>query len=150
MFEHVYPVLFIIGLGGFLIAHINYVYVLIKSGARINPLGRRAWVGGPFIVLYGVALLSVLWPHLGDLRIPVLLYALVLMLKGVAALIRKVKIGFYMVLLGAILFILSDSMLALNKFVNPIEKSGVLIMSTYMFAQLFIVFGLTKKISFPN
>ncbi len=146
MFDDVYPIFFIIGLGGFLLAHVNYVYALVRTGHRIHFIGKGAWIGVPFIVLYGVGLLSVLWPHLDDLRMPVFLYAVVLMLMGGAALIRKVKIGYYMVLLGAILFILSDSMLAINKFVQPIEKSGVLIMSTYMFAQLFIVLGLSNKI----
>ena len=146
MFDEKFPFLFMIGLGAFLLAHVNYIYAMIKTGDRIKSIDKEAWVGGPFIVLYGVALLMILWPQLGNLRIPVFVYALVLMAMGGAAFIRKVKEGYYLVLLGAILFILSDSMLAVNKFIQPIENSGLLIMSTYMFAQLFIVVGLSNKI----
>jgi uncharacterized membrane protein YhhN len=45
---------------------------------------------------------------------------------------------------GALLFVMSDSLLAINKFVHPIPEAGFLIMSTYILAQYFIVQGSRK------
>ena len=42
---------------------------------------------------------------------------------------------------GALLFVISDSVLAINKFYQPFEVAGVIIMLTYGLAQLFIVEG---------
>ncbi len=146
MFDRQYPILFIVGLGGFLLAHLNYTYVFIRSGKRIYTISRLAWIGIPLMMLYTVGLISNLWPHLNELKIPVFVYAIVLMFMGLAAVIRNTKVGYHWVLLGAILFVISDSFLAVNKFIFPIEYSDVYIMTTYGLAQLFIVLGLSKLI----
>jgi uncharacterized membrane protein YhhN len=44
-------------------------------------------------------------------------------------------------MLGAVLFVVSDSLLAINKFYSSFELAGVLIMLTYGMAQLLIVTG---------
>lgn len=44
-------------------------------------------------------------------------------------------------MLGALLFVLSDTVLAINKFYQPFELSGLVIMLAYGFAQLLIVTG---------
>jgi len=49
-------------------------------------------------------------------------------------------------LLGAILFIISDSVLAINKFYEPFSAAGIIIMLTYAFAQMLIVLGVIKYI----
>ena len=58
-------------------------------------------------------------------------------------LIKNKRAGQWM-MTGALLFILSDSILAINKFYQPFELAGFLIMVTYGFAQLFIVQGAIK------
>ena len=45
-------------------------------------------------------------------------------------------------MIGAIFFIISDSLLAINKFYFPLPYSAFWIMSTYSFAQYFIVSGI--------
>jgi uncharacterized membrane protein YhhN len=146
MFDTDYPVMFMIGLGGFLIAHIHYVYVFIKSSNKIKSISKLEWLILPLMFLYTVGLIAVVWPGLGELKIPVFIYAMVLLSMGVAALIRKQNTGYYWILCGAVLFILSDSILAINKFYTAMAFSGLLIMLTYTFAQLFIVLGLSKLI----
>ena len=44
-------------------------------------------------------------------------------------------------MLGAVLFLLSDSTLALNKFRAPVNQSSVIVMSTYWAAQLLIAWS---------
>jgi uncharacterized membrane protein YhhN len=48
---------------------------------------------------------------------------------------------------GALLFIISDSILAVNKFYSSFNYAGILIMLTYALAQLFIVMGVMDYIS---
>ncbi|MFM8740122.1 MAG: lysoplasmalogenase family protein, partial [Cytophagales bacterium] len=52
--------------------------------------------------------------------------------------------SFFLVMLGALLFMVSDSLLAVNKFLNPFEFSGIAIMATYCAAQYLIVEGLLQ------
>ena len=47
-------------------------------------------------------------------------------------------------MIGAILFIISDSVLAINKFYQPFKGAGIIIMLTYAFAQMLIVLGVIK------
>ena len=138
------PHFFMIGLICFLIAHIMYVLVFRKSmNKSIKPY--------LFIILlciYAFGLFSFLKDGLGELLIPVVVYMLVILAMATFAYIRKGQvsiISYKMVLLGAILFMISDSILALNKFVEPINYSGILIMLTYAFAQYFIIIGLLKQ-----
>lgn len=55
------------------------------------------------------------------------------------------KISFILVFLGAILFVISDSILAVDKFYMSLKYSSISIMLTYALAQYFIVIGLLKQ-----
>jgi uncharacterized membrane protein YhhN len=85
-------------------------------------------------------------PNLGDLTIPVFIYALVslqcycLLLKAFWC-GRNRQIG---ILIGAVLFVSSDSLVAFNKFYNPLVLSSFIIMITYLIAQYLIVSGILK------
>ena len=64
---------------------------------------------------------------------------------GIFALLRRgwtVDKSFIMVYSGALLFIMSDAMIAINKFMSPIIQAGLLIMATYIVAQFLIVKGI--------
>jgi len=135
---------FIAGLVSFLIAHIFYIIAYQKTGAASG--GLRPFDIGKF-VLYGVLLMWVIYPGLGDLLIPVLIYALVLLGMGIWAHKRRgatTTTSFKLVATGAILFAFSDGLIAVNKFAFPIPAERVLIMTIYMTAQYLIVLGLIK------
>jgi len=70
------------------------------------------------------------------------------MVMGISALFRKAN-GASMVLIGAILFISSDSLLALNKFYQGFEGADFWVMLTYILAQYFIVTGMISYFSVP-
>ena len=138
---------FLGGLGGFLIAHIFYV-VAYRQHKRTEGDGlhgvQKARYAFP-VILAGTGLLVILMPVLGEMKIPVALYALVLVVMVLTALFRLGFTGlrsFWMVLAGAVLFLISDSTIAINKFLQPVPYAGLLIMSTYMAAQWLIVEGL--------
>jgi uncharacterized membrane protein YhhN len=102
------------------------------------------------VILGGTGLIVVLYPSLGSLRLPVVLYALVLISMVITALYRSgytSNRSFWMVFLGSVLFLLSDSMLAINKFLEPVQLAGFWIMLLYISAQYLIVEGLGRH---PN
>jgi len=79
------------------------------------------------------------------MKIPVLLYAILLTTMVLVSIFRDGKTtsqSFWLVFIGALLFMISDSLIAINKFINPLPWSGVQIMLTYLTAQALIVHGL--------
>jgi uncharacterized membrane protein YhhN len=68
------------------------------------------------------------------------------MLAGAINRMEKVnRASYYMVLTGAVLFVISDSAIAVNKFSYHFESSGAVIMSTYVIAQFLIITGYIKQ-----
>jgi uncharacterized membrane protein YhhN len=135
---------FIAGLVSFLIAHVFYIIAYHKTGAAVGELRPLDILK---FVIYGVVLMWVIYPGLGDLLVPVLIYALVLLGMGVWAHKRRSatsSASFQLVAIGAILFALSDGLIAINKFAYEIPAERILIMSIYMTAQYLIVQGLIK------
>ena len=89
-----------------------------------------------------------MWPGLGDLMIPVTIYTTIIMIMAITALFRKAN-GASLVLIGAMFFVASDSLLALNKFYQPFVAAGFWTMLTYILAQYFIITGMISYFSSP-
>ena len=135
---------FIAGLVAFLIAHVFYIIAYHKTGAASGELRTLDILK---FAVYGVALIWLIYPGLGDLLIPVLIYALVLLGMGVWAHKRRGAtsiVSFRLVAVGAILFAFSDGLIAVNKFAYTIPAERMLVMSIYMAAQYLIVQGLIQ------
>jgi uncharacterized membrane protein YhhN len=127
---------FIPGLVSFLCAHVFY----IAAFARESRGALSFWTLVPFL-LYGCLMLRVLWPHLGKLKLPVLIYVAAILAMGWTAAGRRLSTeqrGSLLAFLGALLFIASDSVLALDKFRRPFRSAQLLILSTYFAAQWLI------------
>lgn len=132
---------FILGLVAFLTAHIFYIILFIKEIKKAN--GRIQFKNGLILIaIYLTVLLLILIPHLGGLVIPVIIYAVVistmLYMAYLLSFYRANPTSAYL-LTGAISFILSDSILAFNKFYHPMPIAGFLIMVTYLYAQWALV-----------
>jgi uncharacterized membrane protein YhhN len=135
--------LFVMGLVFFLLAHIMYFTVFITTPGKNTISGNRLWLLLP-VIIYGIVLVWLLYDDLAEMRVPVILYAIIIltMLSGAITRIGKVNTkSFWLVLAGAILFLISDSAIAVNKFSYPFKGSGIVIMSTYVVAQYLIVAG---------
>ncbi|MBR9845672.1 MAG: lysoplasmalogenase [Algicola sp.] len=143
LFDIINPNYFIVGLASFLLAHVLYVSVFLKQRAhKKTPVGFMI-----VMLLYAALLFYVLKDGLGDLLIPVLVYMLVILSMSTTAYLRRKEnnvTSFNWVFAGALLFMLSDSILALNKFYQTLPLSSVLIMLTYALAQYSIVIGILK------
>lgn len=120
---------FIAGLVSFLLAHVAFVFAFaINLRAPALP----GWLAG--VVFYAVALLFVLLPRAGKLKLPVLVYCFVLAAMVFMAAARHASFhdaGTLRVVLGALLFLLSDSLLAVRRFVRRYRGAQALILSTY-------------------
>jgi uncharacterized membrane protein YhhN len=134
---------FMLGLGSFLIAHLFYLFIFLKF--RETDFLKVL----PFLAFSSLMILGVLGTQLPEsLRLPVGSYVVVITLMGIAAaMASKLPLASYrLVITGAVLFILSDSFIAVDKFVNPVPFSSFWVMSTYGAAQFLIVKGLIQKV----
>jgi uncharacterized membrane protein YhhN len=153
MFEASQPNFFLLGLAAFLLAHVFYIlgYRQHQDASDENSLRgiQRIRLSFP-IVLASTGLIVILYPSLGPLKIPVVVYALVLTVMVLNSVFRYGRTSlqsFWLVFVGSIFFMLSDSLLAINKFLNPLPFAGFWIMTTYIFAQFFIIEGLLKHVN---
>jgi uncharacterized membrane protein YhhN len=145
MFTQHSPSYFMFGLIAFLLAHLMYILVFYKQR---NPSIKPFWIMG-VLDIYAIGLFLFLKDNLGEMRIPVLIYILVILVMATSAFLRKdrvSKLSYQIVFLGAIFFMISDSLLALNKFHKELPFANILIMLTYGLAQYFIVFGIKKSL----
>ncbi len=139
---------FIPGLASFLIAHIAYIYYFlnIKSDKK-GIVQHQPWMIG-VVLLYVIGFLWLLFPHLGALKIPVMLYAFTIGTMLLAAVNTRYKLSdttSQYFIRGAISFVLSDSLLAYNLFVSKYLVLSFLIMLTYCAAQYWIVRGVLSQ-----
>ena len=86
--------------------------------------------------------LMYLWPHLGDMRIPVMVYGLVISSMLWMAAMLVTKSWGWLLVMGAVLFVVSDSLLSVRLFVNAFDYDAFWVMLTYLSAQLCLVYGL--------
>jgi uncharacterized membrane protein YhhN len=140
--------MFIFGLLAFLAGHVFYVIGLNNTAPYIN-----LW-GGAVVILLGAFLLW-LYPKLAGglnekgktgLKIPVLIYSLVISLMVYSALMTWTRaewrsVPALLVSLGALLFFASDSMLAWDRFINPLSHARLRVMTTYHLGQIGILLG---------
>lgn len=141
--SHIKSELFISGLLCFLLAHVMYIIVFSLVPGKNTIFGKYFYLLIP-VFLFGIALIYYLYDDLAEMRIPVILYAIVILTMLSAAINRIEKVSrasYFRVLSGAILFVISDSAIAINKFSHHFESSGIVIMSTYIVAQYLIVTG---------
>jgi uncharacterized membrane protein YhhN len=138
------PNLFVPGLLSFLTAHIFYIIYFAKTKSDQHSFFKLRPIMLIAVMAYLVEFIYILWPTLGPMRIPVLIYGITISTMLSAALWQYQKLenktALYFII-GATLFVTSDSLLALNMFKENFSMAGVLIMSTYILAQLFIVLG---------
>ena len=129
---------FIIGLGLYLIAHIMFIITFSRD---LKPQKSRIPVI-TMLIVYATIMAFVLTPYLKDMTIPVYIYLTAITLMAVFAALRDSRNDF--TLYGAIAFVVSDSILAINKFMMPVTAADYLVMITYYLSLFLIVYGFLK------
>lgn len=132
---------FVVGLIFFLLAHLVYLVLFVgRLAVRRLPW----WTVGYAVWLVG--LLMLLAPHTGTLLVPVIAYGVVLtVMAACAARCNR------WVAAGGALFVVSDSILAIDRFLPDagIPQVDFVIMLTYLAAQGLIVWGLLRHVREP-
>ena len=148
MFHNDGSLFFLLGLSSFLISHI--FYILFFHIVRVREMVKSKWYLLLIVVVYYAIIIAKLSPYLGDMLLPVRIYAVVISFMFLLAMhmlyIKNTSTGLWMTA-GALLFVISDSLLAINKFYHPFEMAGIFVMSTYGLAQLFLTEGAIRYIS---
>lgn len=132
------------GMGAFLTGHILYITAFL--GDSILMKGLPSWVyfcTFPYIAA-GLLYLDLLFPLIKSIKVPSLLYMVVVFLMSYMSLTRLTVVpflSFLTVFLGTLLFIISDTMLAYEMFSDSKKKNEHYVMSTYILAQFLIVVG---------
>ncbi|MGG6230525.1 lysoplasmalogenase [Tenacibaculum sp. SDUM215027] len=137
---------FVFGLASFLVAHVVYIKIttnFLYKDSAIKTLTSSI----PFVLLF-VGLLGLIYNNLGDMLLPVLVYGIAISTFGTAALLnyrQQKNTANSWLLLGAILFITSDSLIALNNFYTPKRLFDIAIIILYIVSQYLIVKAIIAK-----
>ncbi|MGL4717184.1 MAG: lysoplasmalogenase [Aeromonas sp.] len=126
---------FIQGLAAFFVAHLCYI-VGFAQGPLLLQL-----VDGLLLLLVAGMVFGLLWGTLGEMRIPVFCYMLVILTMAwvaAGAWHASLTAGAATALVGALMFLFSDSMLALDRFRRPFPHARAWIMGSYFAAQFLI------------
>ena len=133
------PRLFAFGLGAFLLTHLTYIRLFARNrtaGIRLDPPRLAAVL---LILVYSVTLSVWIVPSVGELAVPVVLYICALTTMVCTAILARFQQRW--VAVGAILFLISDSLLAIHKFKTPVPLRDYLVWSTYYLGQCGIALG---------
>lgn len=120
---------FLYGLASFLIGHLFFATAFISiQGFNKNLL--------PIIILllFGGGYLLYLKSSLGDFLFPVVIYISVIVFmtwQAISLSINNSKKVFAMIAIAAVLFTFSDAVIAYDKFKDPFDFAGLLVLSTY-------------------
>ena len=131
---------FLEGLIAFLAAQLFYI-AAFRSGAALS----LSFLPTLSFVIFGLFMIRLLLPYLGALKIPVTIYVFVIVSMAVLASERFIQIGGEKTLsafIGAVLFLVSDSALAVDRFAKKIKGAQALILGTYFAAQWFIAMSI--------
>ena len=145
MFANQHEGFFLWGLIAFLLAHIFYIITFHPIRPTENISGK--WQVAIIVAVYYFLLIGLLMPYLGSMKFPVIIYGLVIsfmLLIATHIFDLKDNLTARYILTGAIFFVVSDSVLAINKFYQPYEWGAWAIMITYILAQWLIVKGCVR------
>jgi alkenylglycerophosphocholine hydrolase len=122
---------FLAGLGSFLGAHLLFVWAFLLEGRAIPP----PWSLLPLMA--GLAFFLWLLPRTGALRVPVMVYGAALsgmMLAAAARAELRQDVSGWLAAAGAVVFMVSDSALAVRQFRGPYPRAQTLILASYWLA----------------
>ena len=134
---------FMIGLFSFLVMQILYAASFWPD--RSKQFAKNLMIA-TLVIILSSGLIAILWSGLGQMQIVVSVYALAISIMVITAAIRNNKIPAYIwLLIGVILFVVSDALLAYGKFMSALPGQNYLVMGSYMIAQYLIVTAYMEK-----
>jgi uncharacterized membrane protein YhhN len=148
---------FLLGIASFGLAQIAYTVgfnLPVAAPLTVAAVILALFVGGAVAQVGSRVLKGLSNPRLRALRLPVLIYVVLLSLMALSALLTITRREWaitpaLLVSIGALLFLVSDSLIFLNRFVSQISHARLKVRITYHLAQILIVLGAALRFLFP-
>jgi uncharacterized membrane protein YhhN len=134
---------FLHALAAFLLAHLAYILLFTRSWPRPLRPSAGQLILATLVVIYGVVVCASLWSALGQLLIPALAYACAITAMVVAAILAGFPRPY--IVIGALLFLISDSLIAAGRFRTSAPLAALLIWPTYYLGQYAIAVGFLRE-----
>ena len=133
--------LFVYGLAAFLVGHLVYITLWVRHWKSPLELTFHQKLISALLFFFTLFMLNYLLPLEGGLTIPVAVYMIVITAMAMTAVLAGFSCNW--IFIGAILFVISDTLIALGRFKHVITglTSGFLVWSTYYLAQSLITLG---------
>ncbi len=135
--------LFVYGLTLFLVVHLIYIFLFVQGRRGRLALKRNQVVSVSVVLAYCVVVSAWLLPSLGSLMIPVAIYMCAITAMVVTAVLAD--FSHPGIVWGALLFLASDSLLAVNKFRTTVPLRDYLVWATYYLGQYSIAIGFLSE-----
>lgn len=130
---------FVAGMGAFAVGHIFYVLAFLEWGRILGP-NKRDFPIAVLVVIVSLGLLGWLLPGMGDLLIPALIYQAIITTMVATAFVVKAPM---LARLGAVIFMISDTLIAAEKFAGVDVFPGA-VWITYAGAQIMMAWGMSR------
>ena len=131
------------GLGAFFLAHVAYIALFVRSWPRPLRPRRLEVLLVAAVLLYSVAVTAWLSTHLGGYALPVIAYSIAITAMTTSAILARFSTP--LVWVGALLFMLSDSLIAAGRFRTALPLAAYLIWPTYYLGQYAIAIGFLRQ-----
>ena len=135
---------FLSGLAAFLLGHLAYLAAFLQPVLREGLASPLLLLAAAPLAVLGVVLYRALRPGLGRMKLPVGIYMGVILCMALASVLRAglgPALPFWLPLLGAVAFLVSDAILACREFGRPIPHGSFAVALTYLAAQALIAAG---------
>lgn len=145
LFNHGQPKWFLVGMVFFLLA--NVLYAMALQFSSTYTIMKVLIIGG-LMMAYAYALLTVIVEGLGNYFVPVIIF-----MVSVFGLVQTAfsrfgnvnQISYWLVFIGTLCFLVSDSIIAINQFYKVLPFGNYLSLFFYGTSQLFIIYGFLKQ-----
>jgi len=138
-------IVFVAGMGAFAVGHLFYIFAFLEWG-RVMGLNRRDVPMAVIVALISLGLMAWFYPGMGDLLVPALLYQVIITVMVATAFTVKAPM---LARLGAVLFMISDTLIALGLFTDLKAPPGS-VWITYAGAQIMIAWGMSRIAPFRD
>ena len=141
---------FLAGMLGFALAHVGFIGSLV-SGVPVSAIkDKRHWgqlATATLILVFGAEFFILNREYFGSLMLPVLVYCALLVTTAISAAMRMLHHGkesYFSILSGALLFMISDALLATVIFTDHFDRADILVLPFYFSAIGLLAYGFSR------
>lgn len=130
-----------LGIAAFGLGHLVYIWLFAQWRFKAGPRGGMSRIFALVIAAFGLVMLNWLQPHFGELRVAASVYNAIILVMAILAVLGRAPT---LAMIGALLFVISDSVLAVRLFAGELDWAGPVVWVTYYLGQAGIALGLAR------